>query len=90
MEEKRALCKAPSVASSWQPWTPVPQAGEKPLSAENAPAPEDSLFLPHPGQSNATGVLASSRVRHRSEPQHPKEKPFVFNLDDENIRTSDV
>lgn len=88
MEEKRALCKAPSVASSWQPWTPVPQAGEKPLSAENAP--EDSLFLPHPGESSATGVLASSRVRHRSEPQHPKEKPFVFNLDDENIRTSDV
>ncbi|XP_051038126.1 pleckstrin homology domain-containing family A member 2 isoform X2 [Phodopus roborovskii] len=88
MEEKRALCKAPSVASSWQPWTPVPQAGEKLLSAENAP--EDSLFVPHPGESIATGVLASSRVRHRSEPQHPKEKPFVFNLDDENIRTSDV
>lgn len=44
VEEKRALCKAPSVASSWQPWTPVPQAGEKPLPAENAP--EDSLFLP--------------------------------------------
>ncbi|XP_040587927.1 pleckstrin homology domain-containing family A member 2 isoform X2 [Mesocricetus auratus] len=87
-EEKRALCKAPSVASSWQPWTPVPQAGEKLLSAENVP--EDSLFMPHPGESNAAGVLASSRVRHRSEPQHPKEKPFVFNLDDENIRTSDV
>jgi hypothetical protein len=29
-------------------------------------------------------------MRHRSEPQHLKEKPFVFNLDDENIRTSDV
>lgn len=87
-EEKRALCKAPSMASSWQPWTPVPQAKEKLLSAENAP--EDSLFMPNPGESNATGALASSRVRHRSEPQHPKEKPFVFNLDDENIRTSDV
>lgn len=86
MEEKRALCKAPSMVSSWQPWTPVPQAGEKLLPAENAP--EDSLFMP--GESNATGVLASYRVRHRSEPQHPKEKPFVFNLDDENIRTSDV
>lgn len=89
MEEKRALCKAPSVASAWQPWTPVPQAGEKLSSAENAP--EDSLFMPHPGDGNvATGVLAGSRIRHRSEPQHPKEKPFVFNLDDENIRTSDV
>lgn len=87
-EEKRALCKAPSVASSWQPWTPVPQAEEKLLSAENAP--KDSLFMPNPGESTASGVLASSRVRHRSEPQHPKEKPFLFNLDDENIRTSDV
>ncbi|XP_029424420.1 pleckstrin homology domain-containing family A member 2 isoform X3 [Nannospalax galili] len=86
VEEKKALCKAPSVASSWQPWTPVPQAGEKLLPAEEAP--QDSLFMP--GGGNATGVLASSRVRHRSEPQHPKEKPFVFNLDDENIRTSDV
>ncbi|XP_017588115.1 PREDICTED: pleckstrin homology domain-containing family A member 2 [Corvus brachyrhynchos] len=28
--------------------------------------------------------------RHRSEPQHPKEKPFAFDLDDESIRTSDV
>ncbi|XP_052018175.1 pleckstrin homology domain-containing family A member 2 isoform X3 [Apodemus sylvaticus] len=87
-EEKRALCKAPSVASSWQPWTPVPQAEEKLLSAENTP--KDSLFMPNPGESTASGVLASSRVRHRSEPQHPKEKPFLFNLDDENIRTSDV
>ncbi|KAJ8786447.1 hypothetical protein J1605_006228 [Eschrichtius robustus] len=88
LEERRALCKAPSVASSWQPWTPVPQAGEKLLPTEETP--EDSLFMPRLGESSTSGVLPSSRIRHRSEPQHPKEKPFVFNLDDENIRTSDV
>ncbi|XP_058381238.1 pleckstrin homology domain-containing family A member 2 isoform X3 [Diceros bicornis minor] len=88
VEEKKALCKAPSVASSWQPWTPVPQAGEKLLPAEETP--EDSFFTPRLGESSAAGVLPSSRMRHRSEPQHPKEKPFMFNLDDENIRTSDV
>lgn len=88
VEEKKVLCKAPSVASSWQPWTPVPQASEKLLPTEETP--EDSLFAPRLGESNATGVLPSSRIRHRSEPQHPKEKPFMFNLDDENIRTSDV
>ncbi|XP_047404196.1 pleckstrin homology domain-containing family A member 2 isoform X2 [Sciurus carolinensis] len=88
VEEKKTLCKAPSVASAWQPWTPVPQAGEKPLPAEETP--EDSLFMPRLGESSTAGVLSGSRIRHRSEPQHPKEKPFMFNLDDENIRTSDV
>uniref|UniRef100_A0A9L0T0C6 Pleckstrin homology domain containing A2 n=1 Tax=Equus caballus TaxID=9796 RepID=A0A9L0T0C6_HORSE len=88
VEEKKTLCKAPSLASSWQPWTPVPQAGEKLLPAEETP--EDSFFTPRLGESNPAGVLPSSRIRHRSEPQHPKEKPFMFNLDDENIRTSDV
>jgi hypothetical protein len=88
MEEKKALCKAPSVVSSWQPWTPVPKAGEKLVPAEEAL--EDSLFLPRLGESSTAGLLPSSRMRHRSEPQHLKEKPFVFNLDDENIRTSDV
>ncbi|XP_060027491.1 pleckstrin homology domain-containing family A member 2 [Erinaceus europaeus] len=87
-EEKRSLCKAPTVASSWQPWTPVPQAGEKLLPAEETP--EDSLFTSRLGESNISGMLSSSRIRHRSEPQHPKEKPYIFNLDDENIRTSDV
>uniref|UniRef100_A0A8C9IP91 Pleckstrin homology domain containing A2 n=1 Tax=Piliocolobus tephrosceles TaxID=591936 RepID=A0A8C9IP91_9PRIM len=87
LEEKKALCKAPSVASSWQPWTPVPQTGEKLLPGETS---EDSPFTPRPGEGSTAGVLPSSRIRHRSEPQHPKEKPFMFNLDDENIRTSDV
>ncbi|XP_032184917.1 pleckstrin homology domain-containing family A member 2 isoform X3 [Mustela erminea] len=88
VEEKKALCKAPSVASSWQPWTPVPQAGDKLLPAEETPG--DSLFTPRLGESSTSGVLPSSRIRHRSEPQHPKEKPFLFSLDDESIRTSDV
>ncbi|XP_045635186.1 pleckstrin homology domain-containing family A member 2 isoform X1 [Ursus americanus] len=88
VEEKKALCKAPSVASSWQPWTPVPQAGDKLLPAEETPG--DSLFMPRLGESSTSGVLPSSRIRHRSEPQHPKEKPFLFSLDDETIRTSDV
>ena len=87
-EERKTLCKAPSLTSSWQPWTPVPQAREKLLPTEETA--EDSLFTPRLGESSTSGVLPSSRIRHRSEPQHPKEKPFVFNLDDENIRTSDV
>ncbi|KAM5264719.1 pleckstrin homology domain-containing family A member 2 isoform 2-T2 [Ctenodactylus gundi] len=88
VEEKKALCKAPSVASSWQPWTPVPQVEEKLLSAGETP--EDSLFMPRLADSSTAGAAPSSRMRHRSEPQHAKEKPFMFNLDDENIRTSDV
>lgn len=87
-EEKKAVCKAPSVVSSWQPWTPVPQAGKKLLPAEEVL--EDCSFMPVLGESSTAGALASSRARHRSEPQHPKEKTFMFNLDDENIRTSDV
>ncbi|EAW63291.1 hCG1785546, isoform CRA_a [Homo sapiens] len=65
-----------------------PRAGEKLLPPGDTS--EDSLFTPRPGEGSAPGVLPSSRIRHRSEPQHPKEKPFMFNLDDENIRTSDV
>ncbi|XP_075412753.1 pleckstrin homology domain-containing family A member 2 isoform X1 [Tenrec ecaudatus] len=87
-EEKKTLCKAPSVASSWQPWTPVPQAGETLLPAEAIP--EDSFFTPRLGESKTASVVAGSRLRHRSEPQHLKEKPFLFNLDDESVRTSDV
>ncbi|NXQ62875.1 PKHA2 protein, partial [Anthoscopus minutus] len=84
VEERRALCKAPSTCS-WQPWTPVPQAegqrGELP-----APLGDSVLALPE-RQGTATH---GTRLRHRSEPQHLKEKPFAFDLDDESIRTSDV
>ncbi|XP_043845364.1 pleckstrin homology domain-containing family A member 2 isoform X2 [Dromiciops gliroides] len=86
-EEKKAPYKAPFIASSWQPWTPVPQADEKLLLDEESPG--GSPFMSRLGEGDAT-VLSSSRVRHRSEPQHPKEKPFMYNLDDEHIRTSDV
>ncbi|NXM43139.1 PKHA2 protein, partial [Gymnorhina tibicen] len=82
-EERRALCKAPST-SSWQPWTPVPQAeGQRP-----APLRDSG---PVPALAERDGRAApGTRLRHRSEPQHPKEKPFAFDLDDESIRTSDV
>ncbi|XP_052662029.1 pleckstrin homology domain-containing family A member 2 isoform X1 [Harpia harpyja] len=88
-EERRALCKAPST-SSWQPWTPVPQAAGKQPVLEEVPAPlRDSVFVPAFTERDAGAVLGK-RVRHKSEPQHLKEKPFAFDLDDETIRTSDV
>ncbi|XP_073180891.1 pleckstrin homology domain-containing family A member 2 isoform X2 [Lepidochelys kempii] len=88
-EERKALCKTPSTPS-WQPWTPVPQPGGKQPVIEEMPGyMRDSVFVPSFTESDA-GAMQQRRVRHRSEPQHIKEKPFVFNLDDENIRTSDV
>ncbi|XP_074837734.1 pleckstrin homology domain-containing family A member 2 [Carettochelys insculpta] len=88
-EERKALCKTPST-SSWQPWTPVPQPEGKPPLTESMPGHQrDSVFVPSFTESEA-GAMLPRRIRHRSEPQHLKEKPFVFNLDDENIRTSDV
>ncbi|NWX19525.1 PKHA2 protein, partial [Aegotheles bennettii] len=88
-EERRGLCKAPST-SSWQPWTPVPQAEGKQPVPEEMPTPlRDSMFLPAFAERDA-GAALGKRVRHRSEPQHLKEKPFAFDLDDESIRTSDV
>ncbi|NWR57947.1 PKHA2 protein, partial [Bucorvus abyssinicus] len=88
-EERRALCKAPST-SSWQPWTPVPQAeGSQPVPEEAPATLRDSVFAPAFTERDAGAVL-SKRVRHKSEPQHLKEKPFAFDLDDESIRTSDV
>ncbi|NWH65536.1 PKHA2 protein, partial [Geococcyx californianus] len=87
--ERRALCKAPST-SSWQPWTPVPQAEGKQPVLEEVPAPlRDSVFLPAFTERDA-GAAPGKRMRHKSEPQHLKEKPFPFDLDDESIRTSDV
>ncbi|XP_043359062.1 pleckstrin homology domain-containing family A member 2 isoform X1 [Dermochelys coriacea] len=88
-EERKALCKTPSTPS-WQPWTPVPQPGGKQPVIEEMPGyMRDSVLVPSFTESDA-GAMQQRRVRHRSEPQHIKEKPFVFNLDDENIRTSDV
>ncbi|NXP56047.1 PKHA2 protein, partial [Heliornis fulica] len=83
-EERRALCKAPST-SSWQPWTPVPQPEGK-----QEEVLRDSVFVPAFTERGDTGAALGKRVRHKSEPQHVKEKSFAFNLDDENIRTSDV
>ncbi|NXD16576.1 PKHA2 protein, partial [Nothocercus nigrocapillus] len=74
LEERKALGEPPS---AWQPWTPVPQA---PRAEELLGEP---VFL-------AGSAERGQRARHRSEPQHAKEKPFAFDLDDESIRTSDV
>ncbi|XP_030365817.1 pleckstrin homology domain-containing family A member 2 [Strigops habroptila] len=84
-EERRALCRAPT-SSSWQPWTPVPVAGKQP---EVPAVLRDSLFTPALTERDG-GAAPGTRVRHKSEPQQLKEKPFVFDLDDESIRTSDV
>ncbi|KAM6235087.1 pleckstrin homology domain-containing family A member 2 [Porphyrio hochstetteri] len=85
-EERRALCKTPST-SSWQPWTPVPQAEGK---QEEVPAVlRDSVFAPAFTERDA-GAAPGKRLRHKSEPQQGKEKDFAFSLDDESIRTSDV
>ncbi|XP_030408076.1 pleckstrin homology domain-containing family A member 2-like isoform X1 [Gopherus evgoodei] len=88
-DERKALCKTPSTPS-WQPWTPVPQPGGKqPMREEMTRHMRDSVFVPSFTECES-GAMQQRRVRHRSEPQHIKEKPFMFNLDDENIRTSDV
>ncbi|XP_068776781.1 pleckstrin homology domain-containing family A member 2 isoform X2 [Struthio camelus] len=88
-EERKALCKTPST-SAWQPWTPVPQPeGKQPAMEEMPGQLRDSVFLPAFAERDAAAAQGK-RVRHKSEPQHLKEKPFVFNLDDESIRTSDV
>ncbi|NXL32677.1 PKHA2 protein, partial [Glaucidium brasilianum] len=91
VEERRALCRAPpSSSSSWQPWTPVPQAvGRQPVPGEVPASTRDSMFAPALSERDG-GAVPGRRVRHRSEPQHLKEKPFAFDLDDESIRTSDV
>ncbi|NXK91488.1 PKHA2 protein, partial [Formicarius rufipectus] len=88
-EERRALSKAPST-SSWQPWTPVPQVPQAEGKRPELLAPlRDSVFVPALTERDGRAA-PGTRLRHRSEPQHLKEKPFTFDLDDESIRTSDV
>ncbi|XP_029459813.1 pleckstrin homology domain-containing family A member 2 [Rhinatrema bivittatum] len=86
--EKKSLCKSPSVTSSWQPWTPVPQReGKQPITGETFGQTKSLLYGSNfPEQANIQG----KRLRHRSEPHHEKDKPFPLCLDDETIRTSDV
>ncbi|NXM64117.1 PKHA2 protein, partial [Illadopsis cleaveri] len=82
-EERRASVRGPST-SSWQPWTPVPQA-----EGQRAAPLRVSVLVPALAEQEGAGT-AGTRLRHRSEPQHLREKPFAFDLDDESIRTSDV
>lgn len=86
-EERRASGRGPST-SSWQPWTPVPQAEGQRAVPGQGPAPL-GMSVSVPGEQEGTAT-AGTRLRHRSEPQQLKEKPFAFDLDDESIRTSDV
>ncbi|NXJ16212.1 PKHA2 protein, partial [Odontophorus gujanensis] len=78
-QERRAPCKTP--ATAWQPWTPVPQDRGQPEVLGR-----DAVFRSQPDGAPVPG----QRLRHRSEPQHRKEKAFPFDLDDDSIRTSDV
>ncbi|XP_072914193.1 pleckstrin homology domain-containing family A member 2-like isoform X2 [Hemitrygon akajei] len=90
-EEKRPLIKSTSMVSSWQPWTPVPTAARLPAS----PAPEEdhgeaqeSSAEPGPQLAGVNGQ--DKRRRHRSQPAPQKEHHFVYDIDDDGIRTSDV
>ncbi|XP_078095516.1 pleckstrin homology domain-containing family A member 2-like [Mustelus asterias] len=95
-DEKRPLSKSTSVVSSWQPWTPVPAAGEPPLSPVEeigrhesvlkAPAEVPQSQLPTKEDVNGQG----KRRRHRSQPAPRNEQKVQFNIDDDGIRTTDV
>ncbi|NWR12500.1 PKHA2 protein, partial [Paradoxornis webbianus] len=88
-EERRASVRGPST-SSWQPWTPVPRAeGQRPAPGQLSAPLRVSVLVPALTEQEGTAA-PGTRLRHRSEPQHLKEKPFAFDLDDESIRTSDV
>ncbi|KAH0623111.1 hypothetical protein JD844_031083 [Phrynosoma platyrhinos] len=89
-EESKAPGKSPST-SCWLPWMPVPQSegNQPPTAAPKTGQLKDSEFAPLFSEQ-AGNTLQSRRLRHSSEPQNFKEHPFPFNLDDANIRTSDV
>ncbi|KAG8141301.1 hypothetical protein E2320_006935 [Naja naja] len=86
-DESKVGHKSPST-SGWLPWMPVPQLEEKQQPASKEPA-EDSGFSPLLAKRDA-GETQVRRLRHRSEPQNFKEHRFLIDLEDENIRTSDV
>ncbi|XP_069823062.1 pleckstrin homology domain-containing family A member 2 [Dendropsophus ebraccatus] len=73
---KRPLGKSMSIKSSWQPWTPVPKCVTESVGEVTLGGSMEGEF----------GV----RARHMSEPQRLRDETFVFDLDNINIRTSDV
>ncbi|CDQ62767.1 unnamed protein product [Oncorhynchus mykiss] len=96
-DRRPPLVKSCSVAPGWQPWTPVPQREAPALGTLD----KDSHFSNLPSTlASGVGVPAcpgpiapdpsSSRRRHRSQPQPPKDRSFPFSLDDDGIRTTDV
>ncbi|XP_006009677.1 pleckstrin homology domain-containing family A member 2 [Latimeria chalumnae] len=90
--ERKSLSKSTSVDMSWQPWTPVPKTKESGASiAEEPKSPTLStgnIFMKSKEQDSMD--IQGKRRRHRSQPQQEMDKQFPFNLDDENIRTTDV
>ncbi|KAJ7305202.1 hypothetical protein JRQ81_011111 [Phrynocephalus forsythii] len=89
VEGLKATGKGPS-ASCWLPWTPVPPSEARlPAAEEKGPPGRDLAFAPAPAEQDPRGGQVR-RLRHRSEPQGLREHPFLFDLDDESIRTSDV
>ncbi|XP_062912977.1 pleckstrin homology domain-containing family A member 2-like isoform X1 [Mobula hypostoma] len=92
-EEKRPLTKSTSMVSSWQPWTPVPSAVGPPASSAPEESPHDSEAQApsaEPGPQLAGVNGQDKRRRHRSQPAPQKEHHFVYSIDDDGIRTSDV
>ncbi|XP_072005343.1 pleckstrin homology domain-containing family A member 2 [Engystomops pustulosus] len=73
---KRPLGKTRSIKSSWQPWMPVPKCETESIKEVTLGCSKEGEF----------GV----RARHMSEPQRLRDEPFVFDLSNMNIRTSDV
>lgn len=73
---RRPLGKSMSIKSSWQPWTPVPKCETESTGEVTLGGAVEGEF----------GV----RSRHMSEPQRLRDDPFLFDLDNINIRTSDV
>uniref|UniRef100_A0A4W5M1F2 Pleckstrin homology domain containing A2 n=1 Tax=Hucho hucho TaxID=62062 RepID=A0A4W5M1F2_9TELE len=81
-DRRPPLVKSCSVAPGWQPWTPVPQREAPALGTLDKDSPFSNL--------PSTPGPSSSRRRHRSQPQAPKDRSFPFSLDDDGIRTTDV
>ncbi|KAM4037149.1 pleckstrin homology domain-containing family A member 2 [Anomaloglossus baeobatrachus] len=73
---KRPLGKSVSIKSTWQPWTPIPKCEAESIGEVTLGGSIDGDL----------GV----RARHMSEPQRLTDDPFLYDIDNIKIRTSDV